>query len=853
MRKTLCTALALGVMSSTSLMPAAFADVSAGTLPQLHQGGAVNGSVSTPGSDHKMDVTVGEVGKGQQGLVGSFTWDSFNVGSDAQVNFEFTGHNQTAFNKVVGPDVSQIYGKLTSSGCQNCGYEATSKVILLNPNGVMFGKGANVNLNSFTVSTLDGEYKDNNLTLHRTPGSDARGIVIDDGAVLKGSKGLTFASDNVVIYKGSKLSTDITNNDNGAAYGKIKIVTADGVNFGYYNNGAVKEVKNVKASNDKMVVSVEGGSTLESGHIDIRNASNHKDSVLSIKGATLKATKAAKGNDGNIWLTSNNDILVEKANLQTAKNSDVTGLGGEVRMTAGHKISVSDTKLTAAGNVVATSKNYDVVLDASNVTADGDVTVTAKNIAAIQKKEGQNPTSTVTAKGKVTVNGKTRGQILDSTVNGEKGVDLVSDNYAWTRSASIQSKENVNITSGKDLLMQSTAIVTPKDINIKTANDITTSNFTGNVLMTYDGEDKPGDGNINVESTNGNILLEHLGSFHPNNTKVPGGKGQLTLKAAKNVELNTTDSDLKDNGHKVVIEAGDNIHITSTSTNALNVKDNITYKTGDKIYIEGKGDVTVNGNMNGIQTNLKAGQNLNANITGVNSKDKGLVAEAGNDMTINTNNTDLSVSKLVSGHDMNLKTGTGKVLSGSPKTTEYLEQAGDSNDRALIKVGGTFTSSQQYNVSKSGDISDDGQVNHKHHIEYGDNKDEKILLVNDRPVDNKVTDPNIDDPNNAGNVKPEEPGQVPAGPAPTDPSQGQGTDTPDPGHGGETDPGTTPGGQGGGDGGDDGECTDPSNPDKDNPDQEDNPDTVSVNNINLRSVMNNSIASFTASDNYKEF
>ena len=94
MRKLLSTAVAVGIIASTTLTPAAYAEVAAGALPQL--GSAHNATVTTP-KDNNMNVQV----NGGQGSVGTLNWKNFNVGKDASVNFEFTAHNQTAFKYMV--------------------------------------------------------------------------------------------------------------------------------------------------------------------------------------------------------------------------------------------------------------------------------------------------------------------------------------------------------------------------------------------------------------------------------------------------------------------------------------------------------------------------------------------------------------------------------------------------------------------------------------------------------------------------------------------------------------------------------------------------------------------------------
>ena len=84
-----------------------------------------------------------------------------------------------------------------------------------------------------------------------------------------------------------------------------------------------------------------------------------------------------------------------------------------------------------------------------------------------------------------------------------------------------------------------------------------------------------------------------------------------------------------------------------------------------------------------------------------------------------------------------------------------------------------------------------GNYHKKHHIQYG--KDEKILLINKRPVDNKVTDPTLPGTDNGDDVDVINPGETPADPEPSTPV----VPTPTPGdgnEGGNPDDGNTPGG-----------------------------------------------------------
>ncbi|RZG72255.1 YDG domain-containing protein, partial [Acinetobacter sp. WCHAc060025] len=75
----------------------------------------------------------------------STNWNSFNIGKDATVNFNQPNQSSTAINHVLDSNASQIMGRLNANG----------QVFLLNPNGVVFSKTAQVNVGGLVASTLN--------------------------------------------------------------------------------------------------------------------------------------------------------------------------------------------------------------------------------------------------------------------------------------------------------------------------------------------------------------------------------------------------------------------------------------------------------------------------------------------------------------------------------------------------------------------------------------------------------------------------------------------------------------------------------------------------------------------------
>ena len=85
-------------------------------------------------------------------------WQSFNVGADGHVTFDQPGTHSIALNRVIGSDGSAILGKIDANG----------QVFLINPNGVIFGKDAKVNVGGLVVSTMDitdADFKNGNYKL----------------------------------------------------------------------------------------------------------------------------------------------------------------------------------------------------------------------------------------------------------------------------------------------------------------------------------------------------------------------------------------------------------------------------------------------------------------------------------------------------------------------------------------------------------------------------------------------------------------------------------------------------------------------------------------------------------------
>jgi filamentous hemagglutinin family protein len=157
------------LLATTALMPCAAALAGGPTPPsptELPTGPQTQGGSATYTTNSPTNTLT--VNQFSQNLITN--WNTFNIGSSATVNFAQPNASAIALNRVTGDtNTSQIMGTLTANGI----------VFLVNPNGVIFGKGSTVNAAGFLATTHDiknsdfmaGKY---NFTI---PGNPAASIV----------------------------------------------------------------------------------------------------------------------------------------------------------------------------------------------------------------------------------------------------------------------------------------------------------------------------------------------------------------------------------------------------------------------------------------------------------------------------------------------------------------------------------------------------------------------------------------------------------------------------------------------------------------------------------------------------
>ncbi len=467
-RNLLATALAL-IPGATLAAPGA---------EELPTGGIItsgSGSISQSGAN--MAVT-----QNSDRMIAE--WQSFNIGSQASVTFSQPSSSSVALNRVTTQNPTEILGQLSANG----------QVMLVNPAGIVFSQGSQINVGALVASTLDISDADFNAGNYSFSGSS--GEVLNQGEITTPSGGRVAFLAPVVKNEG-----DITTPD-----GATALVGANEVDLDFTGDGMIT----VRVEQGAINALVENKQLIKADN----------GAVILTARATDQLTRAAVNNSGIIEATGLSSeggrIILEGDDIHLTSTSEIDASGA----TGGGEVLVGGDWQGSGDMYQATTVTMD-----EGATIDASATDNGDGGKVVLWSDITNTDSVTEVHGEITARGGPNG----------------GDGGAIETSGATINIDNISVDAGSTSGKAGLWLIDPYDYTIDSsaASSISSALATSDVTVTTDsnnssyGSTGSGTGHITLSSditkTSGSntttLTLKSAAKITFNNNTISGSSG----------------------------------------------------------------------------------------------------------------------------------------------------------------------------------------------------------------------------------------------------------------------------------------------------------------------------------------
>ncbi|HBZ9867770.1 TPA: filamentous hemagglutinin N-terminal domain-containing protein, partial [Salmonella enterica subsp. houtenae] len=474
-------------------------------------------------------------------------WHSFDIGKNSTVQFVQPDSSSVALNRVTGSSGSQIMGTLKANG----------QVFILNPNGVLFGKDARVNVAGLVASTKNistADFMGGQYTLRGEGNPGAQ--VVNQGS-------LTTSQGGYIVLAGERVSNSgtVTTPSGKTVLAAGKTVALQLDNGGLTSVSVNGSVVNALVENRGLISATDGQVYLTAKGQDML-----LNTVVNNSGTVEAKGLASRG--GEIFLSGGDSGVVSQsghllADSQTRQGGKITLEGQNIHLAAGSLASA--TGKTGGGEVYVGGgwQGQDSrIKNASGVVMDKAATVDVSatengngGTAVLWSDDYTNFRGTVLAKGGARSgrggrvetsshrNLQVSGEVDASARAGQGGEWLLDPTDVTIVGTGTESGVSSPVTDGVDIFTPTASGA--KILNSSVANQL---NAGTNVTIKTSGADTSGQrGNITVSApvnktagTDATLSLQADGNIRFNAAGVlnsTGGALGVDLKAGSNVYL----------------------------------------------------------------------------------------------------------------------------------------------------------------------------------------------------------------------------------------------------------------------------------------------------------------------------
>ncbi|MDP3886517.1 GLUG motif-containing protein, partial [Hydrogenophaga sp.] len=366
----------------------------------------------------------------------SLSWDKFNIAPHEVVNFVQPNSAAIAVNRIFDTNGSQILGQINANG----------KIYLINPNGILFGLGAQINVGGLVASTLNMSDASLNSSIRSFSGAGT-GSITNQGTINTPEGGY-------VAFLGSTVSNQGSIN---APLGTVALGAGSAATLTFDNNSLVQlQIDQSTLNNlaeNKQLIKADGGMVIMSagakdsllasvvnntGVIEAQTLHN-KSGVITLMGGmeagttyvagTLDASAPVSGNGGFIETSAAHVKIADGIAITTSAANGKSGTW---------LIDPADFTISAAGTGTVTGGTPSG--DISNTTLQNALATTDVNILSSQG-------STAAGSGDINVNADVAWSANKLTLTAAHSINV---NAVMTASGTSTLDLNTSTTNGGD-------------------------------------------------------------------------------------------------------------------------------------------------------------------------------------------------------------------------------------------------------------------------------------------------------------------------------------------------------------------------------------------------------------------
>lgn len=532
-------------------------------------------------------------------------WQTFSIGASDYVQFIQPSTSSVALNRVTGGTPSSILGSLSANG----------QVFLVNPNGVYFGPGSQIDVAGLVATTLDigdGDFMVGRYVFSRDPASPARAEVINRGVIAAREGGyVVLAGDyaanrgaiqarlgTVALAAGSKLTLDLAGDrlisysvdektlaqlagvsntgqlmaDGGRVFMTAKV--AGDLAATVVNSEGLVQAQSTVESNGEIYLAAEGGGIRVTGTLDASAQPGANGGHVSVVSRGGGDTVIASG---SLIKVSGNDLAVSNAGsvytwadgtTRFEKGATIEARGG-ARGGDGGFIEVSGHSLLFRGMVDARAprgENGTLLLDPANFFLGADGSASSASTAS-------QPASMLQSDLEVLLQGGTNTDIY-----GSNSVVIRPMNGGALDGRSSGSGGNLSLRTGADgTISMQTADAIKIDGHLFIGNS---ANFSGN----WGGQFGSPAASLDAAP---NAMLITLGILQAKDITINGGTiavGTMTAQPKDSTDTTTSNIDIIGTGD---IHLNGPISIRSNGSNSSGAYLNVRTTAGNILHAGG--------------------------------------------------------------------------------------------------------------------------------------------------------------------------------------------------------------------------------------------------------------------------